>query len=279
MRSRSDSEEQFTLDTNYVPPDTTDFETQQVMARLPAIDENDDQRDGGDDGNKQGRKRKLISLVDSEEDSDVEITPTTQTRKPPRKTSFGTASQKPIRKPAPRSRKNKGPSTQSRKNKGPSTQSLKKKSKIQEEIPDFDDELVEDELDEDEAGLDDLENRQGSDVWKDFTVVEKPNGDLKALCNHYRNEYAWYSHSHGTNEEMDGDGEEENLPSFESFESIVDGEGEDEYVVEQHAVSRHILLLSFYVQPARRLVRDCGLGRYGIRTAFWRPQPARDGPA
>ncbi|KAG2285519.1 hypothetical protein Bca52824_045123 [Brassica carinata] len=96
MRSRSDSEEQFTLDTNYMPPDTTDFETQQVMARLPAIDENDDQRDGGDDGNKQGRKRKLISLVDSEEDSDVEITPTTQTRKPPRKTSFGTASQKPM---------------------------------------------------------------------------------------------------------------------------------------------------------------------------------------
>ena len=188
MISRSDSEELFTLDTNYVPPDTTDFETQQVMARLAAIDENDDQRDGGDDGNKQGRKRKLISLVESEEDSDVEITPTTQTRKPPRKTSFGTASQKPMyhstldggsgssahacsqkktvplesvirggrRKPAPRLRKNKGPS------------------------------------------LDDLENRQRSDVWKDFTVVEKPNGDLKALCNHCRNMYAWYSHSHGT---------------------------------------------------------------------------------
>ncbi|KAG2277348.1 hypothetical protein Bca52824_059903 [Brassica carinata] len=96
MGSRSDSEEQFTLDTNYVPPDTTDFETQQVMARLAAIDENDDQRDGGDEGNKQGRKRKLISLVDSEEDVDVEITPTTQPRKPPRKTSFGTASQKPM---------------------------------------------------------------------------------------------------------------------------------------------------------------------------------------
>ena len=215
MGSRSDSEEQFTLDTNYVPPDTTDFETQQVMARLAAIDENDDQRDGGDEGNKQGRKRKLISPVDSEEDVDVEITPTTQPRKPPGKTSFGTASQKPMyqstldggsgsseqassqkknvplkyvicggrRKPVPRgsstqSRKNKGPSTQSRKNKGPSTQSLKKKSKIQEEIPDFDEELVEDELDEDEAGLDeasldDMENRQRSDVWKDFTVVEK----------------------------------------------------------------------------------------------------------
>ncbi|XP_048634105.1 zinc finger BED domain-containing protein RICESLEEPER 2-like [Brassica napus] len=245
MGSRSNSEEQFTLDTNYVPPDTTDFETQQVMARLAAIDENNDQRDGGDDGNKQGRKRKLISLVDSEEDDDVEITPTTQPRKPPRKTSFGTASQKPMyqstldggsgssaqacsqkktvplksvihggrRKAEPRgsstlSRKNKAPSTQSRKNKGPSTQSLKKKSKIQEEIPDFDDELLEDELDEDEAGvdeagldvagLDDMESRQRSDVWKDFTVVEKRNGTMKAVCNHCRNEYAWYSHSHGT---------------------------------------------------------------------------------
>ncbi|XP_013607798.1 PREDICTED: zinc finger BED domain-containing protein RICESLEEPER 1-like [Brassica oleracea var. oleracea] len=235
MGSRSDSEEQFTLDTNHVPPDTTDFETQHVMARLAAIDENDDQRDGGDEGNKQGRKRKLLSLVDSEEDVDVEITPTTQPRKPHRKTSFGTASQKPMyqstldggsgsseqassqkknvplkyvicggrRKPVPR-----GSSTQSRKNKGPSTQSLKKKSKIQEEIPDFDEELVEDELDEDEAGLDeagldeagldDMENRQRSDVWKDFTVVEKHNGDLKAVCNHCRDEYAWYSHSHGT---------------------------------------------------------------------------------
>ena len=97
------------------------------------------------------------------------------------------------RKPAPQ-----GLSTQSRKNKGPSTQSMKKKSKIQEEIPDFDDELVEDELDEAEAGLDDMENRKRSDVWKDFMVVEKPNGDLKAVCNHCKNEYAWYSHSHGT---------------------------------------------------------------------------------
>lgn len=150
-----------------MPPDTTDFETQQVMARLAAIDKNNDQHDGGDDGNKQGRKRKLISLVDSEEDDDVEITPTTQPRKPPRKTSFGIASQKPMyqstldggsgssaqacsqkktvplksvirggrRKAEPRgsstlSRKNKEPSTQSWKNKGPSIQSLKKKSKI-----------------------------------------------------------------------------------------------------------------------------------------------------
>ena len=45
------------------------------------------------------------------------------------------------------------------------------------------------------------------------------------------------------------------------------------YVVEQHAVLRHILLHSFYVQPAGRLVKDCGHRRYGIGTAFWRPQP------
>ncbi|XP_013633393.1 PREDICTED: zinc finger BED domain-containing protein DAYSLEEPER-like [Brassica oleracea var. oleracea] len=182
MISRSDSEELFTLDTNYVPPDTMDFETQQVMARLAAR-----------------------SRSDSEEQFTLDTN-----YAPPDTTDFETQQvmKKTIplksvirggrRKPAPRSRKNKGPSTQSRKNKGPSTQSLKKKSKIQEEIPDFDDELVEDELDEDEAGLDDLENRQRSDVWKDFTVVEKPNGDLKALCNHCRNMYAWYSHSHGT---------------------------------------------------------------------------------
>ena len=53
MGSRSDPEEQFTLDTNYSPLNTTDFETQQVMARLAAIDEIDDQRDGGNDGKKQ----------------------------------------------------------------------------------------------------------------------------------------------------------------------------------------------------------------------------------
>ena len=39
---------------------------------------------------------------------------------------------------------------------------------------------------------------QRSDVWKDFKVVEKPNGKLKAACNHCKREYAWQSHSHGT---------------------------------------------------------------------------------
>lgn len=53
-------------------------------------------------------------------------------------------------------------------------------------------------LDEAENDLQDMENRQRSSVWKDFKVVEKNNGDLKAVCNHCKNEYAWYSHSHGT---------------------------------------------------------------------------------
>ncbi|CDY49313.1 BnaA07g01540D [Brassica napus] len=39
------------------------------------------------------------------------------------------------------------------------------------------------------------------------------------------------------------------------------------------------MLHSFRVQPAGWLVRDCALGRYGIGPTFWRPQPARDGPA
>ena len=97
MGSRGGSEDQFTWDTNYSPPDTLDLETQQVIARLAAIDEIGDQvSDGVNDGKKQGSRKKLISLVDSEDDSDVQITPPTQTRKPRRQTSFGTASRKPM---------------------------------------------------------------------------------------------------------------------------------------------------------------------------------------
>ncbi|KAF3593863.1 hypothetical protein DY000_02020743 [Brassica cretica] len=94
--------------------------------------------------------------------------------------------------------------------------------------------LDEEALDEDELGEEEMEERQQSDVWKDFTVVHKPNGKMKAACNHCKREYAWQSHSHGTSglrrhhmryEEIDGDGEEEKVPSFES---IVNGEDEDE---------------------------------------------------
>ncbi|CAH8361361.1 unnamed protein product [Eruca vesicaria subsp. sativa] len=45
---------------------------------------------------KKGSKRKLISLVDETDYSDVEITPSSQKTKPRRKTSFGTASRKPM---------------------------------------------------------------------------------------------------------------------------------------------------------------------------------------
>ncbi|KAL0655160.1 hypothetical protein Bca4012_075744 [Brassica carinata] len=98
MGSRGDSDDQFTFDTSYTPPNTLDFETQQVMAKLAAVDEIVSQvaDEGVNAGEKQRSKRKLISLVDSEEDSDVEITPTTQTTKPRKQTSFGTASQKPM---------------------------------------------------------------------------------------------------------------------------------------------------------------------------------------
>ncbi|WZY81295.1 hypothetical protein YC2023_027679 [Brassica napus] len=225
MGSISDSEEQFTFDPKYSPPNTVDLGTHQVMATLAALEEVDDQfAEGGvssADRKKQGRKRKLISLTDDTDDSDVEITPPTETTKPRRKTSYGTASRKPMlqstldggigssaqacskkksvpiksvirggrRKPVPHSQKKR---VESRHSQQPAvfTQSQKNKKKI-EEIPDFDDELEEDELDETENALEDMENRQRSDVWKDFTVVEKPNGDLKAVCNHCKNEYAW----------------------------------------------------------------------------------------
>ncbi|KAF3574368.1 hypothetical protein F2Q69_00061561 [Brassica cretica] len=76
MGSRDDSEEQFTLNNDYSPPATCDLGTQQLMVRLAAEDEIGDLRaDGANDGKKQARKRKLICLVDSEEESDVEIIP------------------------------------------------------------------------------------------------------------------------------------------------------------------------------------------------------------
>ncbi|KAF3593862.1 hypothetical protein DY000_02020740 [Brassica cretica] len=39
LGSRGDSDDQFTFDSSYMPPNTLDFETQQVMARLGAADE------------------------------------------------------------------------------------------------------------------------------------------------------------------------------------------------------------------------------------------------
>ena len=97
MGSRDHSEEQFTLNTDYSPPATRDLETQQLIARLATEEEIRDLRaDGANDGKKQARKRKLISLVDSEEESDVEITPPTRSSKPRRQTTYGTAKRKPM---------------------------------------------------------------------------------------------------------------------------------------------------------------------------------------
>ncbi|KAG2247697.1 hypothetical protein Bca52824_087325 [Brassica carinata] len=97
MGSKDDSEEQFTLNTDYSPPATCDLGTQQLMARLAAEEEIGDLRaDGANDGKKQARKRKLISVVDSEEESDVEITPPTRSSKPRSQTTYGTATRKPM---------------------------------------------------------------------------------------------------------------------------------------------------------------------------------------
>ncbi|CAN6886559.1 unnamed protein product, partial [Brassica oleracea] len=176
MGSRSQSEDQSTFDPNYTPPNTVDFATQEVLATLAAAAEAGDQiasQEAGvtrADGKQQGSRKRLISLVDDTDDSDVEISQPTQKTKPRRQTSFGTATGKPM---------------------------------LQSTIDD---------------------------------------------------------------EEIDGDGEEEKLPTFES---IVDGEDEDE----------NVMLHSFCVQPTGRLVRACAIRRYGTGPAFSRQQPARDGTA
>ncbi|CAN6854231.1 unnamed protein product [Brassica oleracea] len=67
MGSRGESDDQFTFDSSYTPPNTLDFETQQVMARLGAIEEIASQvaDEVIDAGEKQSSKRNLISLDDS----------------------------------------------------------------------------------------------------------------------------------------------------------------------------------------------------------------------
>ncbi|KAF2564075.1 hypothetical protein F2Q70_00018419 [Brassica cretica] len=102
MGSRSESKDQSTFDPHYSPPNTVDFATQEVLATLAAADEVADQiasQEAGvtrADGKQQGSKKRLISLVDDTDDSDVEISQPTQKTKPRRQTSFRTATGKPM---------------------------------------------------------------------------------------------------------------------------------------------------------------------------------------
>ncbi|KAF3527688.1 hypothetical protein DY000_02040803 [Brassica cretica] len=177
MGSRDDSEEQFTLDTNYSPPATYDLGTQQLMARLVAEEEIGDLRaDGVNDGKKQARKRKLITTRKPMLQSTLDGGSGSSARACSQKN----VSLKVVIRGGRRKASTQALSSEARKKKGSSSRSQKNKKKIEEEIPDFDDDLEEVELDEAEIDMEDMENRQRSDVWKDFTVVEKTSGDLKA---------------------------------------------------------------------------------------------------
>ncbi|CAF2320255.1 unnamed protein product, partial [Brassica napus] len=98
MGSRGESDEQFTFDPEYSPPNIVDLETHQLLASLTAAEKVADQIDEGSESGiarkKQGMKRKLISLTDDTDDSDVEITPPIQTTKPHKNTTYRTASRK-----------------------------------------------------------------------------------------------------------------------------------------------------------------------------------------
>ncbi|CAF1830366.1 unnamed protein product [Brassica oleracea var. botrytis] len=102
MGSRSEFEDQSTFDPHYSPPNTVDFATQEVLATLAAADEVADEiasQEAGvtrPDGKQQGSRKRLISLVDDTDDSDVKISQPTQKTKPRRQTSFGTATGKPM---------------------------------------------------------------------------------------------------------------------------------------------------------------------------------------
>ncbi|KAF3540015.1 hypothetical protein F2Q69_00024566 [Brassica cretica] len=205
MGSRSESKDQSTFDPHYSPPNTVDFATQEVLATLAAADEGADQiasQEAGvtrADGKQQGSRKRLISLVDDTDDSDVEISQPTQKTKPRRQTSFRTATGKPMlqstidggvgssaqacskgksvpMKSVIRGGRRKSP-TKSKKKKVSPTQS-QKKEKVAEDIPELGDELDEEEVDEDEIDEEEREERQRSDVWKDFKWVEKTSFEM-----------------------------------------------------------------------------------------------------
>ncbi|WZZ50366.1 hypothetical protein YC2023_050473 [Brassica napus] len=165
MGSRSEFEDQSTFDPHYSPPNTVDFATQEVLATLAAADEVADEiasQEAGvtrPDGKQQGSRKRLISLVDDTDDSDVKISQPTQKTKPRRQTSFGTATGKPMLqstidggvgssaqacskgKSVPmmsviRGGRRKSP-TKSKKKKVLPTQSQKKKGKVAEDIPEL----------------------------------------------------------------------------------------------------------------------------------------------
>ncbi|KAF3593861.1 hypothetical protein DY000_02020741 [Brassica cretica] len=161
-----------------------------------------------------------------------------------------------------------------RRNKGLSKGSGSQSQKIEEDIPELEDELGEEAFDEDELGEEEREERQGSDVWKDFTVVHKPNGKMKAACNHCKREYAWYSHSHGTSGLRRHRLRYEASWSPGAACSVKKCHGTVCSVLEQHAALR-VAWCTFGSQPAGRPVKDCAFRWGGIGPSFWRPQPAR----
>ncbi|XP_048635103.1 zinc finger BED domain-containing protein RICESLEEPER 2-like [Brassica napus] len=187
------------MDPNFKFLETCDFDTQRLIGALNAADENRETEIGCSDGKKQQGKR-VIEVADDEVDSDVEETPPPINPTQPCKqfslgsgsfsTQSGSSSKAMEGKKKPVAATIRGGRRCSKPAPKP-VQPQKKKKKEDEEI-NVDDDVDED--DEDAA----MKSRQRSDVWVDFCVIRKPNGEEKAKCNHCKNEYAWSSHGHGT---------------------------------------------------------------------------------
>lgn len=192
------------MDPKFKYLETCDFETQRLLGVLDAADESHKTEMGCSDGKKQQRRR-LIEVLDDdidEVDSDVEETPPPiKHTQPSKQFAFGSGSlsnisgstskasqgkPKPVaavirggRRCSKRPPKNGGKKV----SEADSMQPQKKKKRDEEEI---NVDAVSAEDDED----DDRKSRQRSDVWVDFCVIRKPNGQEKAKCNHCKNEYA-----------------------------------------------------------------------------------------
>lgn len=178
------------MDPNFKYLESCDFDTQLLLGALAAAEESHETEMGCSDGKKQQRKR-LIEVVDDEVDSDVEETPPpTKPTQPSKQIALGSGSFSNISgssskssqgKPKPVAaairggrRCSKRPLKMEKKvSETNSMQPQKKKKRDEEEI---NVDAVSAEDDED----DDRKSRQRSDVWVDFCVIRKPNGEEKA---------------------------------------------------------------------------------------------------
>ncbi|CAA7057283.1 unnamed protein product [Microthlaspi erraticum] len=202
----------------------------------PSLDEVDDDMRSSQNSQPQNRKRKVISVEDSDDGDDDDVFETQREDFPERrvdgranapqkkKVVFGAtvksnSQQKKKMTFGARTKNGKGSSSQKKKKDfgvdkedeiGMSSQpsrKKKKKGKASDKMPSSQSKNNTDKDERDESESDDeegsdteqqKESKKHSPVWEDFDTIIKKDGTQKAQCKHCNKEYVFHSHNTGT---------------------------------------------------------------------------------